>query len=235
MSIVADPVEDASVNEVSVTLRAGQDGFEHFVNEVFADMEAMCRTLDEQREWFEARCQKLEEEKQRLANSLAERQSTGDLTDPSLPTKIAELEQDRQALEQELEEVRTRAADLGKTIGEQKRQMADERAQWTAELRQLRRILDKQASWIAQQSRQPAAFATGLAEPGVALPADSMPPMPGQAVVANTNGYPTPPPPAVNRDPVLGSVLSQFELLRKDLERRRAPPRPGDKKNVNAP
>jgi hypothetical protein len=111
--------------------------------------------------------------------------------------------------------------------------MADERAEWSSELRQMRRVLDKQASWIAQQSRQPGAYVAGAGEMPIA-PAIPNQSLPGQPVVANPNGYPAPTPPAANRDPVLGSVLTQFELLRKDLERRRAPPKAGGSKNVNA-
>jgi chromosome segregation ATPase len=178
-------------------------------------------------------CQRLEDEKQQLSTALAEQSAAQATVDPVLQSKVGELEQDREALEEELEEVRNRAADLAKTVNEQKRQMADERAEWSSELRQMRRVLDKQASWIAQQSRQPGAYVPGPGETPIAptMPAQTMS---GQPAAVSPNGYPAPAPLAANRDPVLGSVLTQFELLRKDLERRRAPPKAGGSKNVNA-
>ncbi len=103
--------------------------------------------------------------------------------DSQLQAKVAEMEQDRVALEEELENVRSRAVSMSQTITEQKRQMADEHAQWTAELRQLRRILDKQATWIAQQTEG------GLAtwSPGGYGPAGV--PIPG-GFPPNVNQYP---------------------------------------------
>jgi len=72
--------------------------------------------------------------------------------DPALKSQVAELESDRQALEEELDSVRSRAVDMAHTIAEQKKQMSEEHSQWLAELRQLRRILDKQSQWITQQN-----------------------------------------------------------------------------------
>jgi septal ring factor EnvC (AmiA/AmiB activator) len=230
VSIVADPVASAPVNELKELLRTGAEGYERLLNELFDDMEGMCRSLDEERQRCDLRCRKIESEKQQLTELLNQRQVTDGNSDPVLQTKVTELEHDRQALEEELEEVRSRAADLAKTVTEQKRQMADERAEWTAELRQLRRVLDKQATWIAQQSQQPAGLPVAASEPA----SGSAQLMSNQSPMAGAGNYPPTAPPATSRDPVLGSVLSQFELLRKDLERRRAPPKIGGTKNVNA-
>jgi hypothetical protein len=219
-------------------LQEGTEKFEQFVDEVCSDMESMCLALENQRQWYERRCQQLADEKEQLATSLAKSLETvppaTDVVDPALQAKVVELERERESLEQELEEVRMRAADLAKAMGDQKRQMAEERAELTAELRQLRRILDKQASWIAQQSRQPASFAVGPIDAANTLPPGSLPTVPGQPAGPANNGYAAAPAVAASRDPVLGSVMSQFELLRKDLERRRAQPVGGGKKNVNA-
>jgi hypothetical protein len=230
VSIVADPVASAPVNELRELLRIGAEGYEQLLNELFDDMEAMCRSLEDERRRHELRCEKFASEKQQLTELLSQRQSAEPSSDPLLQSKVTELEHERQALEEELEEVRTRAADLAKTVAEQKRQMADERAELTAELRQLRRVLDKQATWIAQQSQPLPGLPAAMPEP----PNGSAQHLPNQAPVAAAGSYPAAVPPAPNRDPVLGSVLSQFELLRKDLERRRAPPKIGGTKNVNA-
>lgn len=236
MSIVLEPPVAAPSSEMLAALQEGTEKFEQFVDEVCNDMESMCLALEDQRQWYDRRCQQLAEEKEQLAASLAKSLESvpvpSGAIDPALQAKVVELERERESLEQELEEVRTRAAELSKAMGEQKRQMAEERAELTAELRQLRRILDKQASWIAQQSRQPPAFVAGPVEAGTTLPPGSLPTVPGQSAMAGANGYAVSP--VASRDPVLGSVMTQFELLRKDLERRRAQPAGSGKKNVNA-
>jgi hypothetical protein len=175
------------------------------------------RLADQSRQLQEQRQELIAEQQQLAARPLE--------LDAALQTKAAELERDRLALEEELENVRTRAVGMAQTISEQKRQMADEHAQWAAELRQLRRILDKQATWIAQQSESgsfqwvPGSY--GVSGTPIAHSANGMPP---QNYPLNIR-----PPEAEHRhretagsaDPVLGSVLSQFELLQKDVARRR--------------
>jgi hypothetical protein len=133
-------------------------------------------------------------------------------------------------LEEELENVRTHSVNMQQVIEDQKRQMAEDSAGWTAELRQLRRILDKQATWIAQQR-----------ESSTQYPADSEPPQAedypaGQPPIlpirtAQTSNRPIEQPAAMRatgtagqagrHDAVLGSVLSQFEMLQRDVARRR--------------
>jgi hypothetical protein len=99
--------------------------------------------------------------------------------------------------------------------------MADENARWSAELRQLRRTLDKQAAWITQQTEN---NANGWSGPADAHPA---PQLPGQTNGVNQRAHPTSfpgAPPNANvrpADPVVGSILSQFEILQKDIARRR--------------
>ncbi|MCC7084319.1 MAG: hypothetical protein IT427_04850 [Pirellulales bacterium] len=226
MSLVTDPELGAPVNEFAEFLGDERDSIEQLLNGVFDDMESMCKSLDEQQSIFDRRCQTIESEKQQLSRALEQQHSIEPCADSALQAKIGELEQERQALEDELEAVRNRAADLATTISEQKRQMADERAEWTSELRQMRRVLDKQSTWIAQQAQQANAISTP--------PSGYLPPGPGTGALASPNGNYAPAQAVANHDPVLGSVLTQFELLRKDLERRRAPPKVGGHKNVNA-
>ena len=139
--------------------------------------------LAEQAEWERSRAQPVGDEAQR----------------------VAELEQERSELEEELETVRQRCEELAETVAEQKRQIAEERAAWTAEFRQLRKVLDQQSQILAQRVEHnhsaPVAATCGSGN-GAAVPA---------AAAARAE-----------IDPVLGSVMSQFQLLQKDAARRRA-------------
>ena len=118
-----------------------------------------------------------------------------------LEQERAELDQERAVLETELEAVRNRAADLAETMAGQRKQMAEERAQWTAELKRMRQILEALAEG---QAAQPAATGNSSTPPPQAAiaPAEQAP---GQDAA----------------DPVLDSVMAQFEMLQKDLARRR--------------
>jgi chromosome segregation ATPase len=109
------------------------------------------------------------------------------------------LEQDRAVLEKELEGVRNHAADLAESLAEQKRQTAQQQTQGNQELQRMRALLET----IARHSCviEPASAAADPVVPLVAKP----------AIAAAT--------PA---DPVLGSVLAQFEMLQQDRARRRA-------------
>ena len=235
MSIATAQAAFAPVKDSLRALKAGQESFARFVVDLFNDLDSMREQLlkveshlSEERRRLDAQRQQLVAQERQIAAEPAE-------ADSQLQAKVAEMEQDRAALEEELENVRSRAVSMSQTITEQKRQMADEHAQWTAELRQLRRILDKQATWIAQQTEG------GLAtwSPGGYGPAGV--PIPG-GFPPNVNQYPQNPAavrpaepehwrrtvngasataPQAHGDPVLGSVLSQFELLQKDVARRR--------------
>ena len=74
----------------------------------------------------------------------SERQADSDL-EQRLQAQLEEIEKDRKALEEELALVRAEAANMAAKIAEQKQQLADEHAEWADELKQLRRILDKQS------------------------------------------------------------------------------------------
>ena len=115
-----------------------------------------------------------------------------------LAEERAELNQERAVLETELEAVRNRAAELSEAIARERKQMSDERTEWTAELKRMRRMLET----FAQRQIE-------LAEAGVA----------GQAhASAETNQNQ---PSETAKDPVLDSVMAQFEMLQKDLAKRR--------------
>ncbi len=101
---------------------------------------------------------------------------------------IHEAELERRSLESELDILRRRAAELAEELTVQKRQSAQERTAWNAELKQWRLLFEKQAALLTASHTAPAAIAS-----------------------AKRAGRGTAPP-----DPVLGSVLAQFEGLHKD-------------------
>jgi chromosome segregation ATPase len=119
------------------------------------------------------------------------------LTD--LERQHAALEQDRAVLEKELEGVRNRAADLAESLAEQKRQVTQQQTQGNVELQHIRAMLET----IARQNRE-IELSPAPAEPA---PPPAAKPAPSAAAAA---------------DPVLGSVLAQFEMLQQDRARRRA-------------
>jgi chromosome segregation ATPase len=120
--------------------------------------------------------------------------------DVQLRHRLTEVEEERRTLELELESVRQRAAEMAENLVEQKRQMAEDRAQWNTELRQLRRLLERQAELLAERTHVPLA------------PAAS--PLPALAPAAAARGGPV--------DPVIGDVMAQFERLQQDRQKRRA-------------
>jgi chromosome segregation ATPase len=121
-----------------------------------------------------------------------------------LEQERVQLDQERVVLETELEMVRNRAAEMAEALAQQQRQMADERQQWAQELKRMRRLLE------------------ALAGRAIEYPAVGGPP---RAFVEPRRATETSPDepctPRANGDPVLGSVMAQFEMLQKDIVRRR--------------
>lgn len=128
--------------------------------------------------------------------------------DAEMRQRLAELEQQRGAwseeravLETELDSVRNRAAELTDALDEERRRVAEERKGWAEELRRMRRLLETLAD------RPPPTPPPLAVPPAQANPATAGSRPPAEADAAN--------------DPVLHSVMAQFEILQKDLARRR--------------
>jgi chromosome segregation ATPase len=117
---------------------------------------------------------------------------------PDLGPQLAEALAQRQQVESELDQLRHRAAELADELAEQKRVMADQREQWSDELRLLRRAVDRQSELLVHRGGPP-----NLAAPAVA---HSEP-----ASVAPAKG-----------DQVMDTVLQQFEMLQKSKVRKMA-------------
>jgi chromosome segregation ATPase len=104
---------------------------------------------------------------------------------------ISELEQDRADLEAELQLVRDRAEELYNKVREQKEELHEQRDALMSELKQLRRVVERQAELLAESR-------AGRGGDGASHVIKS-----------------------VERDPVLDSVTSQFARLHKDVNSRR--------------
>jgi chromosome segregation ATPase len=114
----------------------------------------------------------------------------------------ASLEQERTVLESELEAVRNRAAEMTELLAEQKQQAAAQRAEWAGELKRMRRLLEGISGHLADGGLPAAAHESDCRQPSA----------------ADVEATSTP----LDEDPILDSVAAQFEMLQKDLAKRRA-------------
>jgi hypothetical protein len=95
---------------------------------------------------------------------------------------------------------------MAEMLADQQQQMADERAQWTQEFKRMRRLLETLSSRQPEPEAQP--------EPKPRKKAvDAREEAEWELEPAGAT--------AARGDPVLGSVMAQFEMLQKDIVRRR--------------
>jgi chromosome segregation ATPase len=120
----------------------------------------------------------------------------------ALEEQLAVAEVERQQLENELDLLRHRGAELVEQLAEQKRVAAAEREGWSEELRQLRRAVELQSKALAQRGGSPMPGAESIPEttPPHASPSNGAKPV----------------------DNVLGSVMEQFESLQRTKVRKLA-------------
>jgi hypothetical protein len=211
-------------------LRLGHDGLEQFVGLLFDEFDAL-------REEFESDQTSLDEERQELRRSqakiAAERQqweTDRQHWNDALQKRVVELERDKLSLATELESERRRSAEVAKAAVEQQRHFAEERAHWVAELKQLRERTGADPGDAVAEIPLPAFAEIGPA-PELELAASR-----GAAngnhsakqYVAALSTKPVaaalPKSPAFNpfeADPVMGPLMSQFQLLQRDVARRR--------------
>jgi hypothetical protein len=205
-------VDWTPVRETLSLLRSGQESIDLFVGQLFGELDRMRDRLEQQERKLREERSQLLEDRRAFEEQQVHSAPYGDGASGSDPANVSELERERAELETELEAVRQRCEELSATVAEQKRQLTDERAEWTAEFRQLRKILDKQSQLLAQRVESvPGAAA---ASPTITVPHLAAAPtaQPVAAAVPQHTG-------AV--DPVLGSVMNQFQMLQKDAARRR--------------
>lgn len=197
-------VDWTPVRDTLAALRAGHESLDLFVAQLFSGLESMRERLDQHDRRIKEERRRIAEEREKLAAERAQWQAQKQHGASEAPDSrlLTELEQERGMLEEELETVRRRCEELAQTVADQKRQLTEERAEWTAEFRQLRKILDKQSQILVERVEQNQVAPLGV----VAGPSDNV-----NGGAAQRGGV----------DPVLGSVISQFQLLQKDAARRR--------------
>jgi hypothetical protein len=103
-------------------------------------------------------------------------------------------------LEAELETVRRRVVEMAEAAASEKQRTTQERSEWSKEFKQLRKLLEVQTKSGPK-----------------AAPVES--PAPVAAPVAAAAS------PAGASDPILESVMAQFDMLQKDIARRRTNPK----------
>jgi len=199
------------VRDCLVQLAESHDQVADFLRGLFQQLEELWGEVLRQQRLWQAQQQQARKELESQAAELQRREASLEAERQRLQTELeralakhhehlAEIQaaesRQREALENELELVRMRAAELAESLAEQGRQIAQERAQWNEELRRMRRLLETLAS----------------ARQGPAVPEAEEPPVAEPAAAASRTS---------SEDPVLGSVMAQFQMLQKDLARRR--------------
>jgi DNA repair exonuclease SbcCD ATPase subunit len=122
----------------------------------------------------------------------------GEAVSPESQARLNDLERERLELESELELVRTRATELQETVNSQRRELTEQRAELSSELRALREMVERSppsAGRIHTEAPEPVRVAS----------------------IARDQATAEEPPP----DPVISSVMAQFARLQKDVAQRR--------------
>lgn len=120
---------------------------------------------------------------------------SGQPADEQTQARFSGLEKERLELESELELVRTRATELQEVVNQQRRELVEQRADVTTELRLLRELVEQRGTRSGPVEYEPEE------EP---------------ALVGAARGGDGPP-----ADPVVSSVMAQFARLQKDVAQRR--------------
>lgn len=197
---------DGGVLESLAEFRAGQEEFDRFFRDVFAEFDAILSEFTRSKERWQQQRRQIETDLARQAMELEQQRAElhaqrdqlereGGHGDEKTLDQLrqARSERDtavheRELLETELEAVRARAAELAEALEKQRIQAAEQQSQWIAELRQQRALLTTLTARLTEQklaaARAPAA--------------------------SETDG-----------DLALDSVVAQFEMLQKDVARRR--------------
>jgi len=144
-----------------------------------------------------------------LSDALAERQKC--LEHRANDQQRREWDTERSAMVTELEVVRNRAAEMTDLLDQQKRGAEQQQVQWSEELRQMRQLLGgimehMEQHEVAAPAAGPAPRALAAADDGEGKP--EQPSTPSETESSDD-------------DPVLDSVMAQFEILQKDIARRK--------------
>jgi len=119
----------------------------------------------------------------------------GQPADAETSARLASIERERVELESELELVRTRATELQEVVNQQRRELVEQRADITTELRLLRELVEKRREQADVEYESEDEALVGASARGESV---------GSAP-----------------DPVVSSVMAQFARLQKDVAQRR--------------
>ncbi len=182
-------------------IRASHDDLDRFLTNVFDQLGSLCAELVEHAD------SRLAESQNRPATTkpAAEDAATRDALQQQLRQMTARqalMEEEKKELEAELETVRSRAAEMADSLTEHKRLLGQQQTEWAGEFRRIRSLLE--------------GFPNRLAE---VMPSarEVDQPMEREPVMRAATPHA-----AKANDPALESVVAQFEMLQRDMARRRA-------------
>ena len=189
----------ASAHEPLDELRTAQDEFGNFFGDVFDQLQSLSLELFARHKCLELGVENVPQENAELREILVELRGLGaefrglkeDVERERV--RIQELfqtawQEEKAALEAELDAVRRHAASQGEALAEQRRLASQQQGEITGELKRMRSLIET----LTQQMRN------------------------GRPGKGDADGATRPP-----DSEVLGSVLAQFELLQRDVARRR--------------
>jgi chromosome segregation ATPase len=203
---VAVPVEDNRwdllIKEFEED-RAELRGTQQTVKQQIVQLTAVADDLAMARNEFHSVRGELARHSEELTAVRSQTQAASQEVESSIKNKIHDMEQqqsllakERAVMETELESVKNRASEIAELLAEQKRLSVPQQSQWADELQQMRTLLETLTRQITENKRQ-------------IEPVPAVKPASGVAAVALG-------------DPVLESVLAQFEILQQDRFYRRS-------------
>src|ERR1700674_621889 len=128
------------IRESLSALRLGHDGLEQFVGLLFDELESLREQLDEEQMRLDEQRHELREIEAQIAAERSQWETDRQHWHDALQKRVVELERDRLGLVNELESERRRTSEMAQAAADQHRQFVAERAEWAAEMRELRQL-----------------------------------------------------------------------------------------------
>jgi DNA repair exonuclease SbcCD ATPase subunit len=220
----------AHLRDSLTALRLGHDGLEQFLGLLFDELDSLRDELDEEQARLDDERHQLREAQAQITAERNQWETDRQHWHDALQKRVVELEKDRLALAAELESERRRGAEMAEDFAEQRRQSADEQAALLGELRQLRISLDsrvgvgghdsaiRERDGEADQAREKTSVQNAMDDAPRSKRARNSASEDDDAPPSRKKAVPTNP---IQPDPVMGPLLSQFQLLQRDVARRR--------------